>query len=161
MHTRIPGFWDSAFLKGSPISFGHCPNSHWTPPSNGHSEAPLNRCPKPSWQGFRPPRPPPKWSMPKWTQIFLRLGFSYPPFFSTGAFPLHCTPSGQGAQPLYLKAVFGEQTTKTSISKSSEDSLCRVLAGFSSPTLRPPPPPPLGHLQGGGSRLPLQPSSPS
>ena len=53
-------------------SFGHCPNSHWTPPplSNGHSVAPivgqnhanarlymLNRCHKPSWQGFRPTHP--------------------------------------------------------------------------------------------------------
>merc|ERR1712110_951339 len=68
----------------SPPLFGHCPNSNCTPPphSNGHSGAlffrrdftifyhfyyflpflpfftifSLNKCPKPSGQGFRPPQ---------------------------------------------------------------------------------------------------------
>ena len=83
----------TACIREAPVreycsSFGHCPNSHWTPPhSNGHSVAPIfgqnhanarlyldispkNRCPKPSWQGFRP-RPPPNGQCPNELLYFL------------------------------------------------------------------------------------------
>ena len=67
---------EAPFNKSPPL-FGHCPNSIYTPPphSNGHSGAlffrrdftilpflpfflpfSLNKCPKPSGQGFRPPQ---------------------------------------------------------------------------------------------------------
>ena len=87
--------WRLTQLREAPpklnlCSFGHCPNSHWTPPpalkralcgtyfGQNHANArlymdisPKNRCHKPSWQGFRPP----KRAMPKWTEIFFRWGF--------------------------------------------------------------------------------------
>ena len=77
VHTQLK--LREAPMRKYSSSFGHCPNSHWTPPppphSNGHSVAPIfgqnhanarlymdispkNRCHKPSWQGFRPPPPP-------------------------------------------------------------------------------------------------------
>ena len=73
-----PGVPKMAQIREDPTkiyicSFGHCPNSHWTPPPvkralcgtncraksckcpfvHGH----FSRCHKPSWQGFRPPPP--------------------------------------------------------------------------------------------------------
>ena len=91
MFTYYPTFNRSlreAPFNLSPPLFGHCPNSNYTPPRTqtgtlGHffqaqfyhfspflpfftlfTIFSLNKCPKPSGQGFRPP--PPKRAMPTW-----------------------------------------------------------------------------------------------
>ena len=59
--------WEAPLKKTQGL-FGHCPNSDCTPPlpftqTDRLEQIPfelqfsLHKCPKPSWQGFRPPKP--------------------------------------------------------------------------------------------------------
>ena len=95
--TRLIWLWEAP-TNQNPRSFGHCPNSTWTPSPTLKralcgtffralfyrferlSNPSLKKCPKPSWQGFRPPQNranaqmPPAWI---WLGLPLRLLVKY------------------------------------------------------------------------------------